>query len=152
MGEVKIIRAAEMFAVVSEIIAQGQSTRITVTGTSMYPFLRDNVDSVEFSRANFDGLARGDIVLIRRIEGTYVMHRIIKATSQNIYIIGDAQQWIEGPISPDQLVAIVSAIWRKDKKILCTNRWWQIMSEVWLRLRPFRGWIFRIYGKARKLI
>ena len=152
MGEVKKIKAAEIFALASELIAQGQSTRIAVTGTSMYPFLRDIIDSVEVRRANFDSLSRGDVVIIRRRDGVYVMHRIIKATPQHIYIIGDAQQWIEGPISPDQLVGVVSAIWRKNKKILCTSRWWQIMSEVWLRLRPCRGLIFRIYHKARKLI
>ena len=152
MGEVKKIKAVEIFTLVSEIIAQGQSTRIGVTGTSMYPFLRDSVDSVEFSRADFNALARGDIVLIRRTDGAYVMHRIIKASEQNIYIIGDAQQWIEGPIYPDQLIAVVSAVWRKDNRILCSSWWWKIMSEVWLILRPFRNLIFRVYGKARKLI
>lgn len=152
MGEVKKIKAAEMFNLVSEIIAQGQSARIAVTGTSMYPFLRDSIDSVELSRADFSSVARRDIVLIRRNDGAYVLHRIIKTTSQDIYIIGDAQQWIEGPVSPDKLIAVVSAIWRKDKKISCTNPWWQIMSEVWLRLRPFRGGIFRLHNKLGKLI
>lgn len=151
MRDVKKIKAAELFCLVSEIIEQGQSARILVSGSSMYPFLRDEIDSVELMQADFTALKRGDIVMIRRYSGDYVMHRIIKKEADCFYMVGDAQEWLEGPILPDQLVAIVRSIWRKDKQISCDNRWWRLLSELWLRMRPQRTLILRVQGKLSRI-
>lgn len=152
MGEIRKIKAATMFPLIEEIIEQGQSTRITVSGNSMYPFLRDTLDSVEFSKANYTSLSRGDIVLIRRVEGTYVMHRVIEKNEDCFFMVGDAQEWIEGPLYQNQLVAVVTAIWRKDKRISCSNYLWRFLSSLWLVLRPFRNFIFRAYRFLRRRI
>lgn len=151
MLDVKKVRAAELFPFISEIIKQGQSARILVSGSSMYPFLRDGIDSVELNRASFGGLKRGDIVMIRRADGTYVMHRILRIRRDCLYIVGDAQKWIEGPVQPDQLVAVVTSIWRKDQQISCSNIAWKLLSQAWLILLPVRDLILRIYNKISGL-
>lgn len=152
MCEIKKIKAASMFPLISEIIEHGQNTRISVSGDSMYPFLRDSIDSVELTKGNFEQLSRGDIVMIQRTNGYYVMHRVIRKNKDCFFIVGDAQQWIEGPLYLEQLVAVVSAIWRKDKRIPCSNRWWRLLSGFWIYLRPLRYFILKVHRYIRKTL
>lgn len=144
MDEIVKVKAQFIFPFVSEIIEQGQSIRITVTGNSMFPFLRDGLDSVEFSQATYTSLSKGDIVLIRREDGTYVMHRILQRDKERFFMIGDAQERIEGPLYPDQLVAVVSSVWRKNKQIYCSSFIWRFLSQIWLFIIPYRKLIFKV--------
>lgn len=152
MCSVKRIKAATMFPLISEILSQGQCAKITVTGNSMFPFLRDGIDSVELTKGSFQQLSRGDIVMIRRTSGEYIMHRIIRKEINFFFMVGDAQQWVEGPLYPEQVVAIVTAIWRKDKRIDCSNRWWRCLTNLWLTILPYRYFILKLHRGIRKLV
>ena len=152
MSEMKRIKSSNLFPLISEILDNGQSTKISVSGNSMYPFLRDGIDSVELTKGNFEQLSRGDIVMIQRSDGSYVMHRILKKNKDHFYMIGDAQQWIEGPLYPNQLVARVTAIWRKEKRISCSSCCLRFLAGLWLYLRPFRYFFIWEYRKLRKLL
>ena len=152
MCEIKKIKAASMFPLISEILDHGQNARISVSGDSMYPFLRDSIDSVELTKGRFERLSRGDIVMIQRTDGYYVMHRIIKKNKDCFFMVGDAQQWIEGPLFPEQLIAEVTAIWRNERRIPCSNIWWRLLSGIWLFLRPFRLLIIRVNTRIRRLV
>lgn len=152
MYEVKKIKANGLFPLVSDLLDQGQSVRLPVSGNSMYPFLRDGIDSVEFSRGSFADIKRGDIVLIRRTAGAYVMHRVIRKKADCFFMVGDAQQWIEGPLYPDQLISVVTAIWREDKRISCSDIRLKLLAGIWLILRPKRYFIMKVYRKICKII
>lgn len=152
MCEIRKVKAVSLFPLISELFEHGQSSRIAVSGGSMYPFLRNGIDSVEFTKVGFEQLALGDIVLIQRTDGCYVMHRICRKKKDCFFMVGDAQQWIEGPLYPEQLLAVVTAIWRKDKRIACSNMWWLLLSGLWLYLRPFRYSILKVYRKIRRLL
>lgn len=144
MSEIKRIKADDIFPFISELLENGQGTRISVVGESMYPFLRDGLDSVKLTRGCCRLLSRGDIVMIRRADGDYVMHRIIEKKQDCFYIVGDAQRRIEGPIYPRQLVAVVTDVWRKDRHISCSSRWWRLSAGFWLYLRPYRRHILKV--------
>lgn len=152
MCEIRKVKAASLFPLISELFEYGKNSRISVSGGSMYPFLRDRIDSVELTKGRFEQLALGDIVLIQRTDGRYVLHRIYRKKKDCFFMVGDAQQWIEGPLYPEQLLAVVTAIWRKDKRIACSNMWWRLLSWLWLFLRPFRYSILKVYRKIRKLL
>lgn len=148
MREVKA-PAASLIPLISELLEQGRNSRIAVSGNSMYPFLRHRIDSVECTMGSFEQLSRGDIVLIQRSDGRYILHRIYRKKKDCFYIVGDAQQWIEGPLLPEQLLAVVPTVWRKDKRISCSSLWWRFLSRSWLLLRPFRYSILKVYRKVR---
>ena len=152
MQKLKLVKSELIFPVIKEILDKGTSARITVTGMSMYPFLRENVDSVELSKVEFSDIRRGDIVMALRNSNEYVMHRVIKIEKSCFYIVGDAQQVIEGPLHSNQIIAKITVIWRKDKKIDSSNIWWKLLSKSWLTLLPFRGFIIKSYGKLCRLI
>lgn len=152
MCEVKRIKAVDMFIIINEILQQGGKAWITVTGMSMYPFLRENKDSVELASGSFETIKRGDIVLIRRMSGEYILHRVLYKNADSFYIIGDAQQWIEGPLKAYQLVAAVAAIKRGDFPINCNNLIWRILTALWLYFIPVRHWVFKGLSFLRKSI
>lgn len=139
------VKSEVLFPVVIECLNSGQNAKITVTGNSMLPFLREFKDSVELTGVRFEQIKRGDIVLIRRYSGAYVLHRVLKKEQDCFYMVGDAQQWIEGPLYPDQLIAKVPRVWRKGKEIDCESFLWKILSLIWLRLRIFRRKMLRVY-------
>lgn len=141
-----------MFPLVLEILEQGQNVRILVIGHSMYPFLRDGIDHVELAKTSFEALNRGDIVMIRRTNGSYIMHRVYRKDKECFYMVGDAQQWIEGPLFPIQIVAVVTAVLRKENYISCSSWLWRFTSGLWLLLRPSRYFLLRVFGKMKRVL
>ena len=155
MREVKKIKSAQMFPVIKEILEGGHKAWITVTGMSMYPFLREDKDCVELSCTSFCSIKKGDIVLIRRVSGEYILHRVLRKEKAAFYIIGDAQKWIEGPLKPEQLIAVVTAVKRKGHQFSCQNTWWKLLVGLWINIIPLRHLILkgiRILAKVRKCI
>lgn len=149
----KIIRAksSDIFPLIREILQEGSGVCITVNGDSMYPFLRNGVDSVELAHIEYNTLKELDIVLVKRSPDEYVLHRVIKKEKDCFYIVGDALNWIEGPLFPNQLIAVTTVVWRKEKKISCCSRSWRVLSWIWTQCLPVRGFLIRIFYTERKL-
>jgi signal peptidase len=152
MSEVRFVDAKKLFYFIHPILENIQRVRIVVTGWSMYPFLREHKDSVELIKHDISCVQKGDIVLIRRNYEKYVLHRITRKEKDFFYIAGDAQSRIEGPLIPDQLVAVVSAVWRGNKRISCTNPWWKFLSCIWLLLLPYRSTMIRVAKKVKDVL
>lgn len=150
MQKLKTIKSEVLFPVIKGILNEGRSARITVTGMSMYPFLRENIDSVELSNINPKTIKKGDIVMVLRDTNEYVMHRVIKVEEGSFYMIGDAQEDIEGPLRFNQIFAKVNAIWRQNKRIEVENLLLKFMARIWLVLRPFRINIIKVYRALRR--
>lgn len=151
LKKINKVKSESLFPVIIELIKNNQSAKITVTGNSMSPFLKEGRDNVELAAINFCEVRRGDIILIKRKCGYYVMHRVYKKEKDCFYIIGDAQQWIEGPLFPEQLIAIVTKVIREGREISCNNLIWKFLSHFWLNLRRFRYAIIGIYGRMKHI-
>lgn len=157
MHNLKTIKSEELFPAIRDLLDNDRKVRITVTGNSMMPFLRENIDSVELSAADFSSLRFGQITLIRRQDGQYILHRLVRKKKDHFYIAGDAQLSVEGPVYPDQLIATVTKVWREDRQISASNIIWQTISFIWwLRLpafhilrRPYRL-LRKVYNIVRK--
>lgn len=86
------MRHADKEKYISELIdmtREGIEVDLPVSDNSMSPFLRDNRDSVYLKKPS-EELKRGDMVLFRRSNGKYIMHRISKITENGYYTVGDA--------------------------------------------------------------
>ena len=66
----------EMYPLISEIISSGGSFRIFPKGISMLPTIKQGEDSVELAAPK--KLRKYDIVLYKRPNGQFVIHRIMK--------------------------------------------------------------------------
>lgn len=153
MREIRKIKSAEIFPLIKELLRDDRKAWITVTGMSMYPFLREDKDSVELSAASIGLIKKGDIVLIKRVSDEYILHRVLEKEKESFYIIGDAQQWIEGPLKPEQLIAVVTAVKRKNHQFSCQNKLWKLLVGIWINIIPLRNLILkgiRVLAKIKR--
>lgn len=165
---------AEMYPVIKESLEQGQDVVLTITGNSMSPFLRHRRDQVVLSAADPAALQPGDVPLIRRDNGQFVLHRIVERDdgtvrtrygSRKAYpsageslrytLLGDAQ-WTEEPeVRPDQIIALATAFVRKGCRWECASSAYRCNRLRWHRLLPLRRvWIWwdrRLNWRFRRL-
>ena len=74
---VRTIDTQAYLTVLRELVEDGNSVSLNVSGMSMFPFLEHERDTVYFE-APKRNLQKGDIVFYQRSNGQYVMHRIYK--------------------------------------------------------------------------
>ena len=117
---------------------------LTVTGGSMSPFLIHGRDTVYLSRLTRPA-RRGDVLLYRRDNGAYVLHRVYAVKAEGYTMVGDAQTELEPGIRPDQIIAIVTRATRKGKDLRPGTFWWNFFESAWLRLLPLRKPIHKLY-------
>ena len=127
--------------VLKELVEDGKSVSILVSGSSMSPFLIHRRDRVFFEKPNRP-LRRGDIVFYQRDNGRYIMHRLWKVKEDGYYIVGDAQTEIEGPIRPDQIFALITKCERKGRMLSSGDFWWDFFEKVWIHIVPLRPFIW----------
>ena len=95
-------------------------------------------------------LKAGDMVFFQRRDEAYVMHRIHHINKEGkLFIIGDAQVDMEGPIDKEQVFAIITKVKRKGKWIAPGDFWWEFFEHIWLHLIPFRRFLMKLYGIQR---
>ena len=145
-----MLKSEQMFSLAEEVFERGHNVKIIVTGNSMYPFMRSRRDSVELKKRPFDEVKKSDIVLARRDDGAYILHRVVRKGSDFFYMIGDAQDYLDGPYRADQFIARVEKIFRDDRVIICDDSWlYRMFSRIWMCMRPIRVFIVRTYRRIR---
>ena len=141
----KKVDTFEYVSVLKELVEEGREVSMLISGSSMSPFLCHGRDQVYF-KAPDRPLRVGDMVFFQRRSGQYVLHRICKVKDGGYYIVGDAQTAIEGPVSREQIFALVTKVQRKGRLLGPGNFWWEFFARVWIRLIPLRPLLVRAYG------
>lgn len=134
----------KLIPIIEATIAKNSVFPLAVTGTSMTPTLYSNRDVVHLVSPNYKTPEKYDIVLFKRIDGTVVLHRIIKKLPDNKFLInGDSQNWTE-EIEPSQIIAVVKNYSRNNKTISCATARYKIKSALWCSTRRLRPFLFKI--------
>lgn len=141
----KKVDTFEYVSVLKELVEEGREVSMLISGSSMSPFLCHGRDQVYF-KAPDRPLRVGDMVFFQRRSGQYVLHRICKVKDDGYYIVGDAQTAIEGPVSREQIFALVTRVQRKGRILAPGDFWWEFFARVWVRLIPLRPLLVRAYG------
>lgn len=140
----------EYLPILQDIIKTGKDVSLLVSGSSMSPFLIHHRDTIIISKPT-QPLKRGDMVFYQRLTGQYVMHRIHHIDKKgNLYITGDAQTEIEGPVSPNQVFGIIHKVIRKGKKLQKGNFWWWFFEKIWIRIVPLRPYIIKLVSIIKR--
>lgn len=141
----KVVDTREYVSMLRELVREGKEVSMIITGSSMTPFLFHQKDTICFREPDRP-LRKGDMVFYERKDGRFVMHRIYKVKTEGLYIVGDAQKEIEGPVDRDQIFAIVTKAQRRGKWIGPGDFWWEFFEHIWIRLVPFRRIIMKTYN------
>ena len=145
----KKVDTFEYVSVLKELVEEGREVSMLISGSSMSPFLCHGRDQVYF-KAPDRPLRVGDMVFFQRRSGQYVLHRICKVKDGGYYIVGDAQTAIEGPVSREQIFALVTRVRRKGRILAPGDFWWEFFARVWVRLIPLRPLLVRAYGLVQR--
>lgn len=177
-GDVRI-PMEELSPLLLDCLTQGQEVVLTVTGNSMFPFLRHRRDQAVLTKVDGSTLQPGDVPLYRRRDGRFVLHRVVvRDDGQARYILGeqdplpsvdpggrlrytmlgDAQTALEHGIGAEQIVAKATAFHRNGKVWDCDSPAYRRYVHRWHSLLPLRQqlvWLCylpgRIKGKLRRL-
>ena len=117
-------------------LEKGGRARLTVTGWSMMPMLRNCRDIVEL--IPISGRQKsGDIIFYRRENGQYVLHRIIAVTEDGYVCCGDNQAERENVLHT-QLLAVVDGFIRNGKQHTMDETGYRLYTAAWVKLFPVR--------------
>ena len=144
----KTIDTNEYLSVIRELVQQQKEVSLVVTGNSMAPFLIHQRDTICFKKPE-SPFKVGDIVFYQRTNGKFVMHRIYKVKSDELYMIGDAQRMVEGPIKKSQVFAVVTKVKRNGKWLTSDSFLWKFFACFWIRIVPLRRIVFRLYTRMK---
>ena len=135
----------EYVEILRELTEEGREVRLQIAGNSMYPFLRDRRDTVFFARPRTP-LKPGDVVFYQRAGGQFVLHRICRIHGRMLYLAGDAQTELEGPVPEKAVFARVTHVLRKGKDLRPGTAYWSFYSCFWRRCRPVRRQLLSLYS------
>ena len=94
---------AALMPTIEEVISAGGVFRLYPRGTSMLPLLHEGTDSVELAAANEYKV--GDVLLYRRANGQFVLHRLIAVERDTLTFCGDHQNTLEYGVPKSAVLA-----------------------------------------------
>lgn len=150
-SNLKVLSSEELIPSLLELLEETDNIPLVISGSSMSPFLAHHRDTVYLSKVR-QPLKRGDMILYRRANGKYILHRIYRTEPNTYTLVGDAQTVLEQGITSNQVLALVTAVQRKGKLLKPGSFWWEFFRLIWIRLVPFRPGILAVYSWIARLI
>lgn len=146
----RFVDLQDYMPVLMEIMEEGKEVSLVVSGGSMIPFLVPRRDAVMITKPS-GPYRRGELVFFQRFSGEYIMHRIHHVDRDGqLYLVGDAQQEVEGPILENQVIGCVKSVMRKNRRIDSSDYIWKFFATVWLWCLPVRSNILKLYTSIMK--
>lgn len=140
---------------IEKLLQEGKTICIKPRGYSMYPVLVPGRDEVIVEPVADRSLRRGDVALYRRDKeaengGILVLHRIWKVKPEGLYLVGDNQKNVEGPLRKNQMKGVMVGMNRKGKYISVTHPGYRLFTMLWLWMRPIRPYISKIMATIKR--
>ena len=141
----------ELLPLIRDRLAAGQRIRyLPFRGVSMLPMLRQGKDAVELAPLP-EKLCKYDLPVYQYPSGKIVMHRVVAVKENHYVCLGDNTYSYE-KIYPEQMIAVVSAFKRGEKRIE-TDAWlYRLYSRVWCWIYPVRKLAVRGKAWLRRLL
>ena len=131
-------------------LAQGGRAELNVTGNSMKPMLHHRRDAVSLVPA--DGqLKKGDLILYRRENGKYVLHRIVRVRGELEFICSGDNQWEPETVFDQQVMAVVTGFRRDGKQYDVGHKGYRLYVWLWVGMFPVRRPIIALRRRLGRL-
>jgi hypothetical protein len=98
----------------AEVLDRFGEVRLRVTGSSMLPSVRPG-DVLTIRRCVMSAVESGAIVLFTR-DGRLFAHRVVARRNTHLITSGDALEWQDPPVRPDQLLGRVVTLTRNGRR------------------------------------
>lgn len=114
-----IVELNDLWPIINEVISSGGEFNFKPNGISMLPLIRPGVDTVTLVAPQ--EVKKGDIVLYRRDNGKFVLHRIMFVRKKDLIMRGDNQKYLETGVRRDQILAHVKGIVKDGAQVDLTS-------------------------------
>ncbi len=131
------------------VLEEGRLVKFTVVGNSMYPIFRSNIERVTVRKA--EKVRKYDVILYRRDDGDYVLHRVVGKGKLGYKLCGDNQLAVEYPVRDENVIAVMTSFERNGREVRADSMWYRAYSFVWCLFIPLRPSIFKIAYRIKKM-
>lgn len=101
-------------------------------GSSMWPLLRQGKSWVQLVARDGRQPRLGDVVLYRRADGGWILHRIIRVEEGGVYLLCGDHQWNSREyVREEQILAIATAFSRNGHEFDDRTWWYRLYRRVW---------------------
>lgn len=134
----KRVQLSALSPLLIDALRQGQPVVLVVSGDSMRPLLRHQLDRVCLvgTQRRHPGLR--DIVLCLLPSGKYLLHRIVGVGPTGYVLLGDSQLVKQPLIRPEQVLGVVQGFWRAGKYLDCDSPGYRVYCWLWAAGYPLR--------------
>ena len=147
--DLTLLPPEELFSAMHQLLQEGYDVEFTVTGNSMWPFLRHKADRVTICRAENHHFKKGDIVLLQGEQG-YLLHRITHIKNDILQTAGDGNCYYDGYVPVQRVLGKVVGFTRKERYVSCSNPLYRLSSYFWRVLFPLRPILLRFLFLFRR--
>ena len=145
-----------------ELVAQGKKIPVTIQlhGTSMEPLIRGWKDLVTIIPVT-EKVQVGDIVLFRRKDGSYVVHRLYQIKGEWMQTWGDNCRFPDEPVPASSVLGIVCAVVKNGTNVLLNTdeqrkkgiRWMnsKFRKKIWFFYRFWKYQAGRVLRKWQRV-
>lgn len=142
--------------IINSFFDENKKVIITASGNSMRPLIRHKTDGIVLEKYKGQQLSVGDLAFYKRDNNQYVLHRIVDVDKNGDFVmLGDNQIETEAGIRSNQIIAVPTAIIRKNKTISVNSARYKSYSKFWTKSKFFRRLnilLFRIKIKIAKIV
>lgn len=117
-------------------------------GNSMLPLIRPNKDTVVIKKRI---PKKYDVVLYKRDNGKYILHRVLKINHKEYIICGDNQWEKEFGITDRQILGVMDGFYRGDKYIDISSYRYKLYVRFWCSSLYFRKIVLYISKVINRL-
>ena len=86
--KLRVIEPEALMSQLPQILQEAESVPLVISGNSMSPFMIHGRDTVYLSRVT-KPIRRGDMILYRRRNGAYILHRVYRVKQDTYTLVGD---------------------------------------------------------------
>ena len=134
--------------IILEGLNDNKIIEFTPTGVSMFPNIIGNIDKVYLSK--IDKLKKYDMVLYKKENGPYILHRIIKVKKDYYIIEGDNQLRFKDKVCKKDIIAKVIKYEHKGKMIDCNIKKFYFNSFFKVLLKFPRKVFYKIFKTKQR--
>lgn len=148
IGKVTLTDMADIVNLSMPFLEMGKEIKFTVVGNSMHPLFCNQRDKVIVAKAQ--KVKKRDVILYRRQDGSYILHRVVGKGKLGFKLCGDDQIAIEYPVKREDIIAVMTSFERKGKTYSKKCLWYRIYSFLWCLLLPIRPSVHNFAMKFRR--
>ena len=142
------IYIAEYDALIREVLSSDGEFRLYPHGTSMLPLIRQGIDSVALRRLD-RAPRKFDILFYQRSDGSYILHRVKKVTSNGLIMWGDNHTMLECGVTEDMIIGYAARIFRGETELDCQGLRYRLYLWLW-QFKAIRRILLPIAYRLRK--